>query len=119
MARFEVQITQDGDNMMVRLVGTGDMDAARTLQRQLMPVVHRKGQVVVMDMTQLSYVTSVVLGIFFWLAGQLHAQGRVLRLAGMTAPVARVLETACAKRAMEVYGSVSEALTAPRTEPRA
>ena len=113
MPRMEVHIAQDGQNMIVTMSGTGDMEAARSLQQQLMPVVKRKSSLVILDMAQVSYLTSMVLGILFWLGGQLRSQKRPLRLAGMNEQVAKVLETARADRAVEVYHSVGEALIAP------
>jgi anti-anti-sigma factor len=85
MNRLDVHITEDGGNVIVKLTGMADMEAAQTLQRHLTPIIKRRATgFVIMDLSQVSYITSVALGILFWFNGQLKARGRALRLAGMT-----------------------------------
>lgn len=113
MNRLDIQINQDGDTAIVKFIGMADMDASVKMQQQLQPVIKGKASLVVLDLSQMDYMTSVSLGVLFWFNGQLRGQGRVFRIAALKPAVAHVLEAACVHRAMPVFKTVSEALTAP------
>ena len=88
---IDITITQHDTVQTVTLVGDLDIAASSKVESNLAPVLERTDCDVVIDCTQLNYISSSGLRILLNLYKHLRAHGHTATLKGMNAEVEEVL----------------------------
>jgi anti-sigma B factor antagonist len=87
-----ISVAENGTSRLVKLEGTCDLATAPDLRQALQPLVPPDVQEVVVDMTALEFIDSTGLGVILGSMRRLREGGGVLRIAGASGTVRRVLE---------------------------
>jgi anti-anti-sigma factor len=106
----------------VVLTPTGRIDhaSAERFEAALIPhlgACNAEGPACVLDMNAVDYISSVGLRVLMVAHRQTQAQGGRLAIAGLTPLVREVFEISRFDQVFEVFPSVEEALSPPRTAP--
>ncbi|MFB6633614.1 STAS domain-containing protein [Streptomyces sp. NPDC056362] len=111
---FSVQVVQEERGVVLVLRGELDFDSMVQLDEagQEMLAQGRGGGPVVADCAAMAFCDSSGIGALLRLMQPLAEQGRVLRLAGVPAPVARLFAITGLDRIFEVYPDRDRALAA-------
>jgi len=112
METMEVTDSKQAGFVVMRLVGTINAPQAPELQAKLMAQVDSGEHRMVIDFTELKYVSSAGLRVFLHVARSLHrAQGK-LGMASLQEYVYDVFHLAGFAELFEFFPSVAEAITA-------
>ena len=99
--------------VVAKLGGVLDLESASPLQRELTHIASHRSCDIVVDMSNVTFVSSTALGVLSALNKRMKARhtGR-LRMAALSRPVEQVNRALCAHQTLEVFPSVREALAA-------
>lgn len=89
---LRIDVTENGSSRTVRLEGTCDLATAPDLRNALQPLLPPEVTEVVVDVTELDFIDSTGLGVILGAMRRLREGSGVLRIAGATGTVRRVLE---------------------------
>jgi anti-sigma B factor antagonist len=105
--------TADGGWDVVLVAGDLDMSTAPRLRQEVVGVVARGGQRVVLDLTGVERCDSTGLGVLVGLLKRVRTHGGVLRLAGVQPEVLRVLELCDLNRVFHLVADAAAAVSEP------
>lgn len=106
--RIEVERLEAGT--VVKLIGEGHVDHADLIAGQFEKVIAGGPCVVVVDLSQLSFASSLVMGALVKLRGQMKKQGGSMRLAALQADVAGAFRRARLDWAIPTFETVEQAI---------
>ena len=110
--RLDIEIERRPQGFIVRLDGDAGILEAEDLDFRLMLLVGRRPDLVVFDLSNLGYVSSVTLGLLVSFRRALLKHGGRVRLAGVQPLVREILHRAGLTERFEVASSVDAALVA-------
>jgi len=96
--------------LLVTVVGEAGVAASAKMEREFTRIVARRPPVVVLDLTGLSFISSLGMGALVGLQRGITGRGGKLRVAGMQDRVAEALRRAQLDRVMVFSPSVQEAI---------
>ena len=99
------------DAAVVRLAGELDLHSAGEVREALLAVANERPARLVLDLAEVDFVDSTVLGILVETRSRLRPDGRLL-LASPSLETSRALEISGLDRHLPVHGSVEAALAA-------
>ncbi|HEV2814726.1 MAG TPA: STAS domain-containing protein [Solirubrobacteraceae bacterium] len=89
--------------------GALDLATSRGLQTRLAELAGENGQEAILDLSGVSFIDSVGLGVVLKAASRFHRQGKRLLIVAPAGPVHRIFEFAGVSDRLPVVGSVDEA----------
>ena len=89
--------------------GALDLATSRGLQNRLAELAGEAGQDAILDLSGVSFIDSVGLGVVLKAASRFHRQGKRLLIVAPSGPVHRILEFAGVSDRLPVVDSVDEA----------
>lgn len=89
--------------------GALDLASSRGLQARLAELAGENGQEAILDLSGVSFIDSVGLGVVLKAASRFHRQGKRLLIVAPAGPVHRILEFAGMTDRLPVVDSVDEA----------
>ena len=90
-------------------VGALDLASSRELQARLAELAGENGQEAILDLSGVSFIDSVGLGVVLKGASRFHRQGKRLLIVAPEGPVHRILEFAGVTDRLPVVDSIDEA----------
>ncbi len=94
MSTLNVEIAEADGAVVVRVVGEGSAANARALETSVTRLCAMRPRLVVLDLSQLSFIASLCMGCFVALRRGITAHGGTVRIAGATPEVALALRRA-------------------------
>lgn len=88
---FSVQHESFSGGIIADLVGSADVDACESMEKQIMSLVDMKPGVLVLDMSKLTYIPSPGLSAIIRVNKSIRSNGGRLRLAAVPNPIKEVL----------------------------
>ena len=111
MSKLKINVNQQSDAIVVGLTGSADMTEVDTLKKQLLKYIQGEHLHVVIDLSELTFISSMGLGSLIQ-AHQLSQDRRGhLSLANPQTGVAKVLQTTQLDHLFDIYPSVEEAIS--------
>lgn len=112
MADLTIETISGERGTVVKLIGDADATSVGTFKKQVEPIVHSDDppKVLVLDLSQLDFAASLVLGRIMVINGELKAAGGVLKIAAPKPLVAEVLNVGRFDRVVPICNTVQEAL---------
>ena len=89
--------------------GALDLETSRGLRSRLAELAGETGQEAILDLSGVSFIDSVGLGVVLKAAGRFHRQGKRLLIVAPPGPVGRILEFAGVSDRLPVVETVDEA----------
>lgn len=108
MLEIKVQ-TQEEGRVRVTLDGRLDTQTYEQCEQQLRPLLNPATRVLVLDLRQLDYLSSMGLRVLMMTSKTLRAQGGKCLLANPQPPIRSVIEIANALPSENIFASVEEA----------
>ena len=90
-------------------VGALDLATSRGLQTRLAELAGETGQDAILDLSGVTFIDSVGLGVVLKAASRFHRQGKRLLLVAPSGPVSRIFDFAGVSERLPVVDSVDEA----------
>jgi anti-anti-sigma factor len=109
---MQIQTKREGEAAVAAVSGKLDMVTAAEFQKALGEVIASGAKRVVLDLGELSYVSSAGIGAVMTLARELRTRGGELRLSNLRDNVAKIFDVCGIAKVVPVHGSVAEALAA-------
>ena len=100
------------DIPVVALRGELDLDTSRTLATQLNELAGVQGSAAVLDLSEVSFMDSVSLGVVMKAAGRFRRQAKRFVVVAPPGPVLRLLELSGVKDRLAVAGTREDAVAA-------
>jgi anti-sigma B factor antagonist len=110
MAEFQVQVEQRDAGAIARLRGNADNAHADDVRRKLTDLLERRSRRVVIDLSELAFIASLVIGELLTFRREIQAYGGELRLAGPAANVEDVFRTTRLVELFPVFPDAEQAL---------
>jgi anti-anti-sigma factor len=104
---------RQGDTLVIAPAGRLDSNSAPEFERELNGHVARGERRVVLDLTQLDYISSAGLRVVLMLVKQLKAQNGRAVLCGMKPAIKEVFDISGFSKILQIVPSRGEALSAP------
>ncbi|MBL8745607.1 MAG: STAS domain-containing protein [Phycisphaerae bacterium] len=111
MSELTVRTEKRAGGAVLTIAGAVSYDDARTLETEIAQVVEAKPGVVAVDLSGLSFISSVGIAALVTLHRGLHATGGAARIVGPSTNVFGVLEKAHLVELMPVFPTIELALT--------
>ena len=107
---LRVEVQQRGDLAIVKLSGSASMDVCSTLQERLYDLIDLEVKRLVLDMSELDFMSSVGLGAI--IAAHLRARHRncEIRIVGPKPRILELLDLTRLTRLFDVFKSMDEAI---------
>jgi anti-sigma B factor antagonist len=109
-ARFEIHVAHQAGAAVVRLCGPATMEYSDAIRERLLAVASEEQPVVVLDLSELTFVNSIGLGAFVTAHVRCRNRGGALKLAAPRENVRSMLELTKLTRLFEVCDSVEAAI---------
>ena len=109
---LKIDVTHHGRSAVVRLIGAAHMDVSADLQDQLAELIVSPVERIVLDLSDLAFVSSAGLGTFIAAHQRCGRHGCVIRLAAPQARIRQLLELTCLDRILPIFATVEQALAA-------
>lgn len=106
---IQVETDHQGKCLIVRLAGEGDFDSARPLWSEFNQLLQQQPPRMVLDMSQVSFASSVFMATLIQLRGKLRQQGATLCMFGLQQPVATAFEVARLDWIIPTFSTLDEA----------
>jgi len=110
LATLQISVHEQNDATVVKLVGEGLMGQAGPLAQTLDQIIASAPRLIVIDMAEVTIVTSMVMGTLVKSRGDLRKRGGTLRLAAMPPDVQRVFEVAGLLQFLPCFDTLEQAL---------
>jgi anti-sigma B factor antagonist len=107
---LEIDVTRSDAALIVRLRGAATMDQTDALQERLLPLTTEVHPRLVLDLSALSFINSLGLGILVTAHVRCRRRGQPMLLVSPTPPVRQMLELTRLTDLFQVCRSVDEAL---------
>ena len=108
---LKFKVKQTSDAAVVKVSGPAGIAEAEKLRRKLMKIVDKKTPLIVIDMSEMDFISSVGLGAIISAHLKCRYYGGRIRLAGPTPAVAQLLETTRLTKLFPIYPDVARALS--------
>ena len=108
---LEVTIVESDNRVIVRLKGDADVSNTDGLDRRLIPLMAKRPALVVFDLTDMRFISSLGLGILMAFQRGIERHGGQVRLAAPQPSVADMLRKCRLDSVLHVFNTVTEALT--------
>lgn len=109
--RFSTRVV--GDFIVMEVRGELDYGTAPTFGGWAAGLLERMGRYLVLDLSGLGFMDSSGLGALVTLWRRAEAEGGVLRLAGLSSPIARMFEWTGLERRLSIFPDVAAATADP------
>ena len=106
-----IESTQNGPNVVLKVIGRMDAGNAQAFEEACTATVNQGTKNLIIDMSELAYVSSMGLRAFVVVGKLLQEKGGTLRLSGLTGLVKQVFEITRLSNAFPMHDSVDAALT--------
>lgn len=106
---LELSRNEEGPVTVIRLAGEIDQDGVNMLRVGLLNCLKDKRPNVVVDLTDVRYVSYMAIGVFLERRRQLSATGGDLKLAGLNLVVKRTFHMASVTGMFSIYDTVAQA----------
>jgi len=108
--QLEVEVQRREPHAVVRVRGSAGMGDAEYLTSQLERLVESTGGVVVLDLAELTFISSAGLGALIRAHAKMHEGAGQIRLVHPQPFVRQVLKMTCLDRLFVIYASLDDAL---------
>ena len=106
-----VEDGEPGGNTVLRIAGSVKIgETGREFEQSMERIASERTGALVLDLSDLEYMDSTVVGVLVGALHRLKGEGRELVLVNPRERIASLLRTAKLDSLFEIYGSVSEAL---------
>jgi anti-anti-sigma factor len=105
-----IESTQNGPNVVLKAIGRMDAGNAQAFEEACTGWVNRGSKNLIIDMSELAYVSSMGLRAFVVIGKLLQEKGGTLRLSAVTGLVKQVFEITRLSNAFPMHESVDAAL---------
>jgi anti-anti-sigma factor len=105
-----IDCTQIGDKVLLHVVGRMDAESSPQFERQCDSCISEGATSLVVDLGDLSYVSSMGLRSFVAVAQKLKSKGGELRICRLTGLVRQVFEITRLNQVVPIYDSVESAV---------
>lgn len=112
---LRIDVEDHGEAAVIRLVGSATMDVSADLQEELIGLVDRPMKQIVLDLSELEFVSSVGLGAIIAAHLRCRHHNCVVKLVTPPPKIRELLEVTRLTRLFDICDSVAEALAAPNT----
>jgi anti-anti-sigma factor len=109
LSTLRIELVEDDRGAVVRVVGQGALGTAEQLQSALRDVAEGQPARIVVDLSGLSFASSLVMGTLIWLNGRVKQYGGVMKLAALQPKVLEAFEAARMSWAVPIFDSVEAA----------
>jgi stage II sporulation protein AA (anti-sigma F factor antagonist) len=117
MGELRIDMTEATQGFIVRIEGEAGYLAAEAVQGPLSRLLARRPHLVVFDLTELTFVASLVLGALVSFRRALARHGGKVTLAGLRPAVRETFETSGLLALFEASETVAEAMGTTADEP--
>lgn len=107
---MDIKIDRIGKNVLVKLAGRLDITQSDEVETALVKEVQNGDGDMIINLGQISYISSSGIRIFVGMVRELGRQGRKLKLCNITPPVKKVFDVVELMDLFEVYNSEEEAI---------
>ena len=107
---MNIERTQVGDKLVLRVAGRMDAENAAAFETQCESYIAEGFSTVLMDLSQLTYVSSMGLGAIVKIAKRMRDQGGEVRICCLTGLVRQLFEITRLNHVFPPYDSVESAL---------
>jgi len=107
---LRIALTRRGQAVVVTLAGSADIDQTSALRTRLSQAAGAAPRLLVLDLSELTFVWSMSLGVMVQAHVTVRKGGGQVRLVRPTGPVLKVLETTRLTKLMPTFPSVAEAV---------
>lgn len=114
---FDLTVTQVGTVQLIRIRGHVDAHTAPRLEEAIARLQERNCHQVVLDLEQLTYISSAGLGVLTGTLGTFRERGGDLKLARTPEKVYRVLDLLGFTRLLELFDTTDDAIAAFEPAP--
>ena len=111
-SKLQVIIEHADHGMVARLIGDAAVNEVNELERSLRPIAASRGQLVIMDLAELRFISSLGLGMLVALHRGIVAGGGAMRLAAPQQLVRDVIVKCRFDSVLPVHASVNDAVAA-------
>ena len=105
-----IESTQNGPNVVLKVIGRMDAGNAQAFEEACTKWVNQGTKTLIIDMSELAYVSSMGLRAFVVVGKLLQQKGGTLRLSAITGLVKQVFEITRLSSAFPMHDSVEAAL---------
>jgi len=113
-ATIAITIDRAPGNCVVRIKGDANVANVDEMERQLRPVAAIREPLVVFDLSELSFVSSLGISVLLNLQRGIRARGGVVRFAAPRQVIREVFKRCRLDAVLELYSSVDEAIADPQ-----
>jgi anti-sigma B factor antagonist len=108
--KLSIEVVTEGQALVVVLKGEADIEGAALMERQLLAVAARKPSKLVLDLSGVTMISSIAMGVLVQLRHGIRAQGGDVVLAGAGGIVLDSLKRAQLDRVFTLLPSTDDAL---------
>ena len=111
MQDFRIDIKMINSDVLIML--TGELDAYHSIEfkEKMMEVIRGRGDKILLDMTDLSYIDSAGLGALVSLLKRASENSKELRLFGLRGNVKKIFELTRLNMVFNIFDTLEEALS--------
>ncbi len=113
---MDIKEEKRGEVKIVSLHGRLDASATKGLEQRLLSIIDEGGRRLVLDLADLSYISSMGLRVLILLAKNLQKTKGSLALAALSNPVSDIFEIAGFTSIFSIYRTCDEAVAFSKTE---
>lgn len=106
---IELETDQHETWLVVRLSGEGLLTSGKVLEAELQRVVETEAEQIVIDMTGVTYASSVFMATLIQFRGKIKQRGGMVCMFGLQSPVAKAFEVARLDWIIPAFETLEEA----------
>lgn len=107
---MRIEKSSDGDVLIVKIFGRIDQPACRMLHQEFSNLVANEDHKMAVDLSEVTYLNSMALGILVSTMKSVRSRGGDLRLSGLTDMVMDVFRITRLSTVFEIYPTIEEAV---------
>ncbi len=112
MSELQIVETLTGETTVLRLIGSAGITNADHLQREIRRVAELAPPRLVLDASQLVFISSVAISEILTIAKTLKERGAIVRIAGASKEITMVLVKTRVSSIIPVFATVDDAMAA-------
>ena len=112
MNEFQLQVESSGEWLILRLTGEASADHLEPLRRQFHELISQEPTGVVFDLSHLTFISSVTLGLLIEFRHDLRTAGSELRLAGASPRITKIFQETRLAEIFPMYDTPDHAIDA-------
>ena len=110
--RLAISQSEAAEGVIVHLEGEGDMAGVEPLQLALLPLLARRVPLAILDLSDLTFLSSLVMEALVSFRRSLARWGGCVRIAGVRPELYEALQVACLTELFEFYPTLEDAMAA-------